>query len=90
MAKQFIFHQVLGKRRPIYRNEWEISPWAQVVNGAGAQFLAGSGFTNNQHRLATPRDHRHFLQEGQKNRMITDHASQCWRFTKSIGMCWSV
>ncbi|MPN01383.1 hypothetical protein SDC9_148592 [bioreactor metagenome] len=49
MAEQFGLQQILGNRRRVDGDEGLVGAWAMPVQGASDQFLAGTGFTGDQH-----------------------------------------
>ena len=50
MPEQFRFQQVFRQRRTVHGNQGLVCPGAAAVQGAGHQFLAGAGFTGDEHR----------------------------------------
>ncbi len=48
VSKKFGLQQPAGNRRAIYLNEGALAAWAEVVNRARDQFLAGARLTQNQ------------------------------------------
>src|SRR3989441_1704106 len=52
---------------------------AQIVNGAGKQLLAGTGFSHNQHRRANWGDFLHQAQQGLKRRADADQGLEALR-----------
>jgi hypothetical protein len=50
VREQLSLDQFGGDRRTVDRREGPLEVGALIVNGAGHQFLAGAGFSKNQHR----------------------------------------
>ena len=63
MAEQLAFQQIVRKRPTVDWYEGEIAPGAEIVKGARRQFLAGAGFTLDQH---TDIDGGHSLDDAQR------------------------
>ena len=49
IAEQFALQQVLRQRRTVLHDERLAAPRAAIVDGAGNQFLAGTGLASEQH-----------------------------------------
>src|SRR5579872_3654892 len=59
VAKQLAFEQASGNRRAVQTDERKVPPWTHAVDRARDQFLAGSGFTQDQYRGVGRRHYFH-------------------------------
>ena len=72
VPEDFAFHQMFRQRTAVHRHERLMRARTQVVNGAREDFLAGAGFTRDQHRRITLGESRHPLEFIQKRRAIAN------------------
>ncbi|MCY1350908.1 hypothetical protein D9M69_371540 [compost metagenome] len=82
VAEQFGFHQVLGNRRHVQRDERLGRARAVAVQGVGDQFLAGAGFAVDQHGdvgMAEASDGAEHLLHGRRLADDLRGARQCGR-----------
>jgi hypothetical protein len=76
VTEQLVLEEVVRKSAAIDRDEREVAPLAQVVDGAGAQLLARSCLTRDEHRIAAAGEDGDLLDAAQERRVVAHELRQ--------------